>query len=128
MSRVAKVLETHANDFVPYECYFSETVHRNIAFENETVLRHCLEAMDLTKKVENQSVSVYFTLDFAEVCSTTKRGHVLAGLKIIDKYTRHPRTKELLFNYEPTDASSNGGGVHANELLICIPLHFVVDK
>ena len=128
MSRVAKVLEKHADDIVPYECYISETGHRNIAFDNEAVLRNCLDAMGLTKKAETQSVSICFTLDYAEVCSTTKRGHVLAGMKIIDKDAKHPITKELLFNYEPTDDSSNDGGVHANELLTCIPLHFVVGK
>ena len=84
--------------------------------------------MGLLDKAESCSVSVCFTLDFAEVCSTTKRGHVLAGLKIIDKDATHPRTKERLFNYESTADDSNGGGVHANELLTCIPLHFVVGK
>ena len=128
MSRVIKMLERHAEDFVPYECYVSETGHRNIAFDNEAVLRHCLDAMGLTKKAERGSVSICFTLDFAEVCSTTKRGHVLAGLKIIDKDARHPKTKDLLFDYEPTADSGNGGGVHANELLTCVPLHFVVGK
>ena len=128
MSGVVKVLETHAKDFVTYSCYISETGHRNIAFDNEAVLRNCLDAMDLTKKAEKQSVSICFTLDYAEVCSTTKRGHVLAGMKIIDKDAKHPITKELLFNYEPTDDSRNDGGVHANELLTCIPLHFVVGK
>ena len=59
MSRVAKVLETHAEDFVPYECYVSETGHRNIAFNNEAVLRHCLEAMGLTKKAEIGSISIF---------------------------------------------------------------------
>ena len=69
-----------------------------------------------------------FYFGFSEVCSTTKRGHVLAGLKTIDKDATHPRTKERLFNYEPTADSANGGGVHANELLTCIPLYFVVGK
>lgn len=49
-------------------------------------------------------------------------------MKIIDKDTKHPVTKELMFNYEPTADSENGGGVHANELMTCIPLHFVVGK
>ena len=128
MSRVANELETHAEDYVPYSCYVSETGHRNIAFDNEAVLRNCLDAMGLTEKAEKQCVSICFTLDYAEVCSTTKRGHVLAGMKIIDKDAKHPITKELLFNYEPTDDSRNDGGVHANELLTCIPLHFVVGK
>ena len=38
------------------------------------------------------------------------------------------KTKEKLFNYEPTADSTNGGGVCANELMTCIPLHFVVSK
>ena len=128
MSRVAKELELFADKYVSYDCYTSETGHRNISFDYEAVLRNCLLAMGLLDKAESCSVSVCFTLDFAEVCSTTKRGHVLAGLKIIDKDTTHPRTKERLFNYEPTADASNGGGVHANELLTCIPLHFVVGK
>ena len=128
MSRVAKELEVFAHDYVPFQSYVSDTGHMNIAFDYEAVLRNCLLAMGLLGKAECGSVSVCFTLDFAEVCSTTKRGHVLAGMKIIDKDATHPRTKKLLFNYEPTTDSSNGGGVHANELLTCIPLHFVVGK
>ena len=128
MSRVAKELEVFAHDYVPFQSYVSDTGHRNIAFDYEAVLRNCLLAMGLLGKAEGGSVSVCFTLDFAEVCSTTKRGHVLAGMKIIDKDATHPRTKKVLFNYEPTTDSSNGGGVHANELLTCIPLHFVVGK
>ena len=128
MSRVANELEVFADKHVSYDCYTSETGHRNISFDYEAVLRNCLLAMGLLNKAEHGSVSVCFTLDFAEVCSTTKRGHVLAGLKIIDKDATHPRTKERLFNYEPTADSRNGGGVHANELLTCTPLHFVVGK
>ena len=83
MSRVTKESETHTEDFVPYSWYMSKTGHRNIVFDNEAVLRDCLDAMDLTEKAEKQSISICFTLDYAEVCSTTKRGHVLAGMKII---------------------------------------------
>ena len=110
MSRVAAMLDQHADKYVPYSCYVSETGHRNIAFNYEAVLRNCLLSMGLLEKAEGGSVSICFTLDFAEVCSTTKRGHVLAGMKIIDKDARHPRTKEKLFNYEPTTDSRNGGG------------------
>ena len=58
--------------------------------------------MSMLEKAEGGSVSICFTLDFAEVCSTIKMGHVLAGIKIIDKDVTHPRTKEKLFNYEQT--------------------------
>ena len=84
--------------------------------------------MGLLDKDELGSVSVCFTLDFVEVCSTTRRVYILAGLKIIDKDTTHLRTKQKLFTYEPTTDSRYGGGVHANELLTFIPLHFVVGK
>ena len=110
MSRVAFMLEDEANKYVPYSCYVSETGHRNIAFDYEAVVRNCLLSMGLLEKAEGGSVSICFTLDFAEVCSTTKRGHVLAGIKIIDKDATHPRTKEKLFDYEPTTDSRNGGG------------------
>ena len=110
MSRVAKELEVFAHDYVPFQSYVSDTGHRNIAFVYEAVLRNCLLTMGLLGKAECGSVSVCFTLDFAEVCSTTKRGHVLAGMKIIDKDATHPRTKRLFFNYEPTTDFSNGGG------------------
>ena len=65
--------------------------------------------MVLLEKVESGYVSICFTLDFSEVCSTTKRGCVLTGLKIIDKDTTHPKTKKL-FDYEPTPYVRNGGG------------------
>ena len=67
MSRVAKVLDPYAEDVVPYEWYVSKTGHRNITFDNEAVLRHYLDPMGLTKKAESGSVSICFTLDFAEV-------------------------------------------------------------
>ena len=85
MSRVAAMLEKEGDNFVPYTCYISDTEHRNIAFDYEAVLRNCLHSMGLLKKSETESVSICFTLDFAEVYSTTKRGHVLAGMKIIDE-------------------------------------------
>ena len=95
MSRVAKELEVFTDKYVSYDCYTSETGHRNISFDYEAVLRNCLLAMGLLDKAESCSVSVCFTLDFAEVCSTTKRGHVLAGLRIIYKDATHPRLKLL---------------------------------
>ena len=49
----------------------SETGHRNIAFDYEAVLRNCLLAMGLLGKAESGSVSVCFTLDFAEAVSYT---------------------------------------------------------
>ncbi len=65
---------------------------------------------------------------FAEVCSTTKRCHVFAGIKIIDSNVKHPGTKESMFKYELTVDSENGSGVHANELMTYISFHFVVGK
>ena len=47
---------------------------------------------------------------------------------MLQEATRHPKTKDLLFDYEPTADSGNGRGVHANELRTCVPLHFVVGK
>ena len=95
MSRVAKELELFADKYVSYDCYTSETGHRNISFDYKAVLRNCLLAMGLLDKAECCSMSICFTLDFVEVCSTTKRGHVLAGLRIIYKDATHPRLKLL---------------------------------
>ena len=81
MSRVAKELEVFAHDYVPFQSYVSDTGHRNIAFDYEAVLRNCLLAMGLLGKAECGSVSVCFTLDFAEVCSTTKGVMYLLRLK-----------------------------------------------
>ena len=61
-------------------------------------------------------MSLCVTLDFAKVCSITKRGRVLARMKIIDKDIRHTITKKLLFGYEPTTDSNNGGGTSFNLL------------
>lgn len=41
-----------------------------------------------------------------------KGGHVLAGIKILDKDAAHPRSKDVLFNCEPSIDSSNGGEGH----------------
>ena len=93
MSCVALMLEKASEKYVPYICYFSGTGHGNIELDYEAVLRNCLSSMSLLKKAEVGSVFICFTLDFAEICSTTKRGHVLAGMKIINKDRRHPKTK-----------------------------------
>ena len=85
-----------------FEQYVSGTGHKNTKFDYESVLRECLSAIGLLEKAESKCVSTCFTLDFAEVCSNTKRSHLLAGIKIINKDTKHPITKELMFNYEPT--------------------------
>ena len=66
MSRVAKELEVCAADYVVFELHVLLTSHQNIAFDSESVLRNCLFAMSLLEKVECGSVSLCFTLDFAE--------------------------------------------------------------
>ena len=74
MSRVAKKLETYAEDYISYECYVSATGHSNIAFDCESVLVIFLKAMGLLEKIESGCISICFTLDFAEVRSITKMG------------------------------------------------------
>ena len=76
----------------------SKTGHRNIAFDYESVLSNWLNAIGLLEKAESRCVSVCFTSDFVEVHSTTKRGHVLAGLKIIDKDATYLKTKTKIFD------------------------------
>lgn len=128
LSRVGKKLNGVARQYVTFEQYVSGTGHKNIKFDYDSVLRECLSAMGLLQKAERECVSICFVLGFAKVCSTKKRSDDLAGMKIINKDTKHPITKELMFNYEPTADSENGGGFHANEIKTCIPLHFIVGK
>ena len=109
MSRVARELEIFDKDYIPFESYVSDTGHRNILFDYEAVIRNYLLSMCLLDKSESGLVSTFFTFDFAEVYSTAKRGHVLAGMKIIDKDITYPRTKMKLCDYEPTSDSRNGG-------------------
>ena len=61
ISRVAKKLEAFAEDYVSYECYVSETGHRNIDFDYESVLMNFLKDMILMEKVESECVSICFT-------------------------------------------------------------------
>ena len=70
------------------------------------------------EKASKDGVKFAFTLDYSQICK--RRGHVFAGIKIVDKDTRHPSSKVLLFQ--------NGNGAQANEELVCIPLHFVNAK
>ena len=84
ISRRAKELERFAEDYVPYKCYRSSTNHRNIKFKYENVLRHVLSALSLTEKAKTEAMEIAFTIDYAHVCSTIDRGHVLAGVKIIE--------------------------------------------
>ena len=72
MPRVAKELEVFVDKYVSYDCYISETGHRNISFDYEAVLRKCLLAMSLLYKPECYSVSVCFTLDFQRSAAQPK--------------------------------------------------------
>ena len=129
ISRRAKELELFAQDFVPYKCYMSTIGHRNIKFKYDNVLRNVLLALGLLDKAKTQPVEIAFTIDYAQVCSTTNRGHVLAGVKIIDRDTKIPGTDALMFAFD--DDGEDGDckvGVHSRELDTCIPLHFCVGK
>ena len=61
------------------------------------------------------------------MCSTTNRGHVLAGVKIIDRDTKKPGTDELMFYFDGEDGEGKAG-FHSRELTTCFPLHFCVGK
>lgn len=128
ISRVANTLEEFADKCVFYKCYISDAARRNILFDYKDMLRNCLLAMCLLDKAQYGSVFIYFALDFTEVYSTTRRGYILAGHKIIDKDATHPKVKEKLFNFELATCFRNGGDVYASELILCIPLHFLDGK
>ena len=59
-----------------------------------------------------------FTLDYTQYCKT--QGHVLAGVKIVDRSTRNPKGGSLLM--------VDGENAQGNEELTCISLHFVNAK
>ena len=46
------------------------------------------------------AVDLGFNLDESEICKTTKRGHVFAGFKIVDKYGKFPGTDKLMLQYD----------------------------
>ena len=127
ISNRANELEKHADSIVPYKCYESETGHRNIRFKYENVLRHALTSLSLSEKAETTSVTICFTVDYAEVCKTSKRGHVLGGIKIVDIDAKYPGTNKNMFDLSE-EGKEGCGGFHSAELLTCIPLHFVVGK
>ena len=47
------------------------------------------------EKLSKDGIKIVFTLEYAQICK--RRGHVLAGIKIVDKDARYPSSKELLF-------------------------------
>ena len=127
MSNRARQLNLFSDRHVPYHCYTSVTGHKNIAFDYESVTRQVLFACGLLQKAITSSVFVAFTLDYAEICKTSKRGHVLGGIKIVDMDTKVPGSDIPMFNV----ADGRGGttsGFHSAELTTCVPLHFVVGK
>ena len=75
MSNRACQLNSFADRHVPLHCYTSVTGHKNIAFDYESVTRQVLLACSLLEKATTSSVFVAFTLDYAEICKTAKRGH-----------------------------------------------------
>ena len=129
ISRRAKELERFAEDYVPYKCYRSSTGHRNIKFKYENVLRTVLSTLGLLEKAKTEPVEIAFTIDYAQVCSTTKRGHVLAGVKVVDRDTKIPGTDEIMFAFDDDEEDGDcKGGFHSRELDTCFPLHFCVGK
>ena len=125
MSNRGRELNRFADRFVPFKCFRSSTGHRNIAFHYEKVVREILRGLGLLEKAEMTSVSVCFTLDFAEICKHSRLGHVLGGIKIVDVDTKYPGTDRPMFD---DTRGGTKGGVHSDELTTCIPLHFVVGK
>ena len=79
ISRSAKELERFAEDYVPYQCYRSSTGHRNIKFKYKNVLRTVMITLGLLEKEKTEPVEIAFTIDYAQVCSTTKRSCVNGG-------------------------------------------------
>lgn len=78
---VAKELEGVARLHVIFEQYVSGTDQNNIKFDDESVLKEYFSVMGLLEKAKREFFFICFTFDFAEICSTTKRGHALAGMK-----------------------------------------------
>ena len=64
------------------------------------MLRHVLPALDLREKVKTTAVEIVFTINYAQVCSTSKRGHVIAGVKIVDRDTKNPWTDKSILRYD----------------------------
>ena len=63
-------------------------------------------------------VALAFTLDYAQYCK--KRGHVLAGVKIVDRNAINPNDGTIMM--------TDGKNIQENEEITCIPLHFVNSK
>ena len=127
ISRRAHELERADQAIFPYKSYRSTTGHRNIKFKYENVLRQVLSALGLTEKARTEPVEIAFTIDYAQVCSTTNRGHVLAGVKIVDRDTKVPGTDTPMFDFDGSDGDGKAG-FHSRELDTCFPLHFCVGK
>lgn len=93
MSRMANDLEKLSTIMYPITLFIRYWPQKYCIFDYAAVLRHSVISIGMFDKVECGSVCMCSTLDFAEVCSTTKIWHVLTGLKTIDKNARHSRTK-----------------------------------
>ena len=114
----ASALEKFADKYVPFVESVSEDGNLQIVFDYESVLRCALTALGLLEKAVAGGVELVFTLDYAQYCK--KRGHILAGCKIVDREARSPVDGGFLM--------ADGENAQANEELTCIPLHFVNAK
>ena len=95
LSNRCKELETYASTIIPFKEFTSVGKNLNIIFDYEKILTVALQSLGLYEKASKDGVEIAFTLDYAQICK--RRGHVLAGIKIVDKDARHPSSKELLF-------------------------------
>ena len=87
---------------MPFSEYVSSGGSPHIIFDYDSVLRYALKSLGL------------------ELKATKKRGHVLAGVKIVDCDAINPN--------DSTRMMDDGSNAQANEELTCIPLHFVNTK
>ena len=98
MSNRAQHLNLSADRHIPYHCYTLVTGYNNIVFDYESVTREVLSVCGLLEKITTSSVFVAFTLDYVDICKTSKMGHVLGGINIVDMDTTAPGSDTPMFN------------------------------
>ena len=78
------------------------------------------------EKEKTKPVEIVFVIEYTQVCSTTKRGDVLAGVKVINRNAKIHWMDDLMFTFEDNSKDEKYKcGFYSKEEDACFSLYFL---